>query len=81
MKVQDAYDYKYKLTLKNKECETLKDSLRVHVKLMDEYRQEMIELRLVNSEVRLANKFLKKATYALRQINRKLRLTICYDAA
>jgi len=69
-----------KLVRKVNRLENMEIAYKAQIVLMDEYRQEMIDLRLSNTELRRANKFLKKATYALRQINRRLRLTICYAA-
>lgn len=66
---------------KLRKLESIEKTHNVHVRLMDEYRQEMVDLRLANSELRRANKFLKKATYALRHINRHLRFLYCYEAA
>jgi hypothetical protein len=41
---------------------------------MDEYRQEMHDLRLDNDRLRKANGYLKSATNVLRKLNRRLRV-------
>jgi len=62
-----------KLKAQVQDLESMKKSHKVHIQLMDEYRQEMNDLRIANGHLRTANEFLKKAADLLRSMNRRLR--------
>ena len=56
MEIKGVYYYKHQLSIKNKENESLKKSLRVHIDLLDTYRMEIHELKYIVNKLQISVK-------------------------